>query len=105
MEPVQVLEYVPCLALPGDGGRPCSGIGVGAPHMSTWELLTTTWAWEPTVLVGCIALGMGYLWLTHWRLTFAAALFLAGVFVLLISLISPLDTLGDTYLFSVHMIQ
>ena len=48
---------------------------------------------------------VGYLWLTHWRFTSAAALFLAGVSVLLISLISPLDTLGDTYLFSVHMIQ
>jgi cytochrome c oxidase assembly factor CtaG len=32
-------------------------------------------------------------------------LFVAGVLVLLLALVSPLDTLGDTYLFSAHMAQ
>jgi cytochrome c oxidase assembly factor CtaG len=30
---------------------------------------------------------------------------MAGVLVLLLALVSPLDTLGDTYLFSAHMLQ
>src|SRR5438105_1980742 len=73
--------------------------------MTTWQLLTTAWDWEPSVLLGCGVLVAGYLWTLRRRTTWAAGLFIAGVLVLLVALVSPLDTLGDTYLFSMHMGQ
>ncbi len=48
---------------------------------------------------------VAYLALTRFRLTVRAIPFLAGVLVLLLALESPLDVLGDTYLFSAHMLQ
>jgi cytochrome c oxidase assembly factor CtaG len=72
--------------------------------MTTSELLTSTWAWEPSVLIGCAALEAAYL-LGARPPAARAAPFTAGVLVLLLALISPLDTLGDTYLFSAHMLQ
>src|SRR5579884_3123123 len=72
--------------------------------MTTWQLLTTTWTWEPSVLLGCLALLVGYVALAR-PLTARATFFVAGDAVLLLALLSPLDTLGDAYLFSAHMLQ
>lgn len=72
--------------------------------MTTWRLLTTAWDWEPSVLLGCLALLLCYLQLAR-PLTARAALFALGDALLLLALVSPLDTLGDTYLFSAHMLQ
>lgn len=72
--------------------------------MTTWQLLTSTWDWEPTVVVGCADLLCGYCLLAR-PLTGRAWLFVSGVLVLLFALVSPLDTLGDYYLFSAHMAQ
>lgn len=72
--------------------------------MTTWQVLTTAWHWEPSVVAGCLILAGGYLAIAR-PLTARAWSFLAGVVVLLFSLVSPLDVLGDTYLFSAHMIQ
>lgn len=72
--------------------------------MTTTQVLTETWDWEPTVLFGCAAILVAYL--LHVRpLTGRAWLFGGGVLVLALALVSPLDTLGDTYLFSAHMAQ
>lgn len=101
--------------------------------VSTAQLLLRTWDWEPSVLAGCAALLAGYA--LSWRCGLGekgvagpdiageehqdrrsanshagftplrGAVFLSGVLVLLIALVSPLDTLGDTYLFSAHMAQ
>src|SRR5260370_36806318 len=75
-------------------------------------------AWDPgpSVLIGCAMLLVAY-WSTD-RGDFAragdlsragnlsrAGWFVAGVAVMLFALISPLDTLGDEYLFSAHMLQ
>lgn len=68
------------------------------------RLLTSTWAWDPTVVIGCLALAAAYVELAR-PLTRRAALFFAGVVVLLLALVSPIDTLGDRYLFSAHMFQ
>lgn len=102
--------------------------------MSATQALLTAWAWEPSVLAGCAALLGGYalVWRsmacgslavgragvrrvaptgepsTGWNAGFTvlrAVTFLSGVLVLLVSLVSPLDTLGDIYLFSAHMAQ
>jgi cytochrome c oxidase assembly factor CtaG len=72
--------------------------------MTTLQVLTTTWVWEPTVLIGCADLLIAY-WLFARPLTGRAWLFGGGVLALALALLSPLDTIGDTYLFSVHMVQ
>ncbi len=77
--------------------------------MSTWDLLGVTWNWHPSVLLGCAALLSTYLAAAR-RLgapipPMRFVLFAGGVSVLLLSLVSPLDALGDRYLFSVHMLQ
>ncbi len=73
--------------------------------MTTWRLLTTAWDGEPSVLIGCTALVAYYVAMTRRRPSRQAGCFFAGVFVLLFAQCSPLDALGDTYLFSAHMIQ
>ncbi|GAC1541793.1 MAG: hypothetical protein NVS2B7_14630 [Herpetosiphon sp.] len=73
--------------------------------MSAGRLWFGLWNWEPSVLIGCVALTAAYLFVVrgtdHWR----AGLFLLGVGLLVWTLIGPLDVLGDTYLFSAHMAQ
>jgi len=73
--------------------------------MTTWRLLTTTWFLEPSILCGCAALLVAYAYLARPRTAGRSALYASGVLVLLLSLISPIDTLGDGYLFSAHMLQ
>lgn len=66
--------------------------------------LLAAWDWQPSVVAGCLGLAAVSWWATRawsWR----AALFLAGDLILLLALVSPLDALSDTYLFSAHMIQ
>ena len=73
------------------------------------------WQWEPSVLIGLALLAGGYLAgvgplrgrfaesapVPRWR----SRLFLVGVLILFIALVSPLDTLADSYLLSMHMVQ
>ncbi|HZO80985.1 MAG TPA: cytochrome c oxidase assembly protein [Candidatus Binataceae bacterium] len=63
-------------------------------------------AWDPdfSVLLGCAALLVGY-YLTHRAELSRAPWFVAGVAAMLLALVSPLDPLGDEYLFSAHMLQ
>ena len=63
-------------------------------------------AWDPdlSVLIGCATLLIAYCSVHSSDLS-RAGWFLAGVTVMLFALISPLDTLGDEYLFSAHMVQ
>ena len=63
------------------------------------------WDWEPSVIIGCAALTIAYVALTCKRGLTGAPYFLAGVALLLLDLVSPIDTLGDRYLFSAHIIQ
>lgn len=72
--------------------------------MTTGDVLLRAWSWEPSVVAGCVCLAAGYLLLAR-PLTWRAMAYFAGVLVLLLSLVSPLDLLGDTYLFSAHMAQ
>lgn len=72
--------------------------------MSGGQVLLSTWDWNPTVLAGCAALIAAYvLAVPHpgRRIVW----YLAGVWVLAFALVSPVDTLGDRYLFSAHMLQ
>ena len=63
------------------------------------------WDWEPSVVAGCAALTVGYLAIARKRGLQRAPYFLAGVLLLLLDLVSPLDTLADRYLFSAHVAQ
>jgi cytochrome c oxidase assembly factor CtaG len=73
--------------------------------MTTWRLLVSAWNWEPSVLLGCAVLLAAYLVAVSFRFSKAGLSFVAGVGVLLLALVSPIDTLGDAYLFSAHMLQ
>lgn len=64
-----------------------------------------SWDWEPSVVIGCAALAIGYLALVRKRGFRRAPWFLAGVLLLLLDLVSPVDTLADRYLFSAHVVQ
>jgi putative membrane protein len=64
-----------------------------------------TWDWEPSVIIGCAALAIGYLALVRQRGLNRAPYFLAGVLLLLLDLVSPIDTLADQYLLSAHVVQ
>ena len=79
------------------------------------QALLTQWNWEPSVLVG-LFLFIGVYWYavgplrrrrqlgsppTRSQLTY----FVLSVLVIIVALLSPLDAIGDHYLFSAHMIQ
>src|SRR4051812_49684440 len=79
------------------------------------EIIVYTWNWEPSILIG-LALQVGaYLaCIGPLRGRFPGSapvpqarmqMFLLGSLTLFIALVSPLDTLGDGYLLSAHMIQ
>jgi putative membrane protein len=68
------------------------------------DLLMHGWEVHPTVIAGCIGLLLWYfldgpLPAKRW------IAFTAGVAILCLALISPIDPLGDQYLFSAHMFQ
>jgi putative membrane protein len=63
------------------------------------------WDWEPSVVIGCTALALGYIAIVRKHGFRRAPYFLAGVLLLLLDLVSPIDTLGDRYLFSAHVLQ
>jgi cytochrome c oxidase assembly factor CtaG len=73
--------------------------------MTTARLLLSAWTWEPEVLATCAVLLLAYLAADHYRLTWRTAAFAGGLCVILLALESPIDLLGDEYLFSIHMLQ
>lgn len=73
--------------------------------MTTWQLFAETWTWDPSILIGCALLLAVYLAARHGRMDWQTLLYCTGVLVLLLALVSPLEEIGDTYLFSAHMAQ
>ena len=73
--------------------------------MSGWKLFTSAWEWHPSVVAGCALLLGGYLAAVRCRINRCTLFFAAGVIATLLALVSPLDPLGDDYLFSAHMLQ
>ena len=67
--------------------------------------MTSGWDREPSVIIGCAALMVGYGSVIKPSLPKERIYFSAGVAILFLTLVSPLDTLADNYLFSAHMIQ
>jgi putative membrane protein len=66
------------------------------------------WPTDPTVYAGLVILFFGHAWLAR-RVTDArrahTLYFLAGLFVVWLALETPIDTISDNYLDSVHMLQ
>jgi len=73
--------------------------------MNIWQVLDSTWNVEPWVLISALVLLAAYGAATGFKLTRLSYLFIAGTALYVLALISPLDYLGRTYLFSAHMIQ
>lgn len=73
--------------------------------MTNEQIFAQAWDFDPVVIFGCAALFLAYLWVVRFRLNRKTALFGAGVLLMLLTLIGPLDFLGDDYLFSAHMME
>jgi cytochrome c oxidase assembly factor CtaG len=92
--------------------RPCDNC---APELSrqvslmAFPAADTPYAWslEPQVLLAVAVVGAAYAWrLRDSRSGYLrAAAFAAGLMVLLLALVSPIDSLGEERLFSAHMAQ
>src|SRR5712692_10044080 len=75
----------------------------------------TEWNWEPSVIIGTAIILVLYLYavgLLRKPYTLIDGVkpsqviaFWLGVLVIFLALVSPLDEIGDKYLFSVHMVQ
>jgi cytochrome c oxidase assembly factor CtaG len=63
------------------------------------------WELHPSVVVGCALLLAAYLVWVRPRTPRHAIYFTLGTAALFVALTSPLDPLGDDYLFSAHMVQ
>src|SRR5438094_7491351 len=71
--------------------------------MTTYQFFITTWEWNPTPLLLCALVLMGYFLAFGLR---GRPLYLgAALIVFLVALMSPLSALADGYLFSAHMVQ
>jgi len=73
--------------------------------MSLAETILSAWDWEPSILIGCAALAIGYGVLARFRFQRMAVFYYLGLAIMFLGLVSPLDTLADNYLFSMHMFQ
>jgi cytochrome c oxidase assembly factor CtaG len=71
--------------------------------MTTAQFILSGWTWNPAVLLtGAFAL---VIYVTAFRVHRRLGWFAAALGVLLFTLLSPLNTLADGYLFSAHMAQ
>jgi cytochrome c oxidase assembly factor CtaG len=73
--------------------------------MTTARLLSIAWSPDPSVIGGSLALVVGYVVWLRGRLGLRSVLFFAGIAALLGALVTPIDRIGELYLFSVHMLQ
>jgi cytochrome c oxidase assembly factor CtaG len=72
--------------------------------MTGWNLLFA-WEFSPSVVVGCVLLLGIYFYANRFKFDGKALAYTSGVLCLFLALCSPIDTLGDDYLFSAHMLQ
>jgi cytochrome c oxidase assembly factor CtaG len=71
--------------------------------MTTQQFLTSAWAWNSQVLIAAVAALIAYIW--AFGINHRIVYLLAGVGVLVLALVSPLNALAAGYLFSAHMLQ
>ena len=73
--------------------------------MTAWKLFLTTWNFEPPVVIGCLGLWLIYIIAVRFKLNLKTLSFTFGLLLIFLALVSPIDELGEDYLFSVHMLQ
>ncbi len=73
--------------------------------MTTQQLLTSTWEWNPWVVAICAGAILMYAVRRSFHSLRKLGWLLAGVAVFYLTLASPVDALADGYLFSAHMLQ
>jgi putative membrane protein len=71
--------------------------------MTTYQFLTNAWKWNPVLLLLCALALAGYFLAFGFR--GRSAHFVGALIIVLVALVSPLNTLADGYLFSAHMVQ
>jgi cytochrome c oxidase assembly factor CtaG len=71
--------------------------------MTNSQFLLSAWTWNPTVLLLSMTALAAYVGV--FRLNRRTGWFGAGLAVLLLALMSPINALADGYLFSAHMVQ
>jgi putative membrane protein len=77
---------------------------VGIP-VTTTQLLHQAWDFEPSIIVGCALLPVAYLAFVRPLAASRFGFFTGGALLLFLTLTGPLDYLGDSYLFSAHMLE
>jgi putative membrane protein len=73
--------------------------------MTTFQLLTSTWQIDTWVISLCTILLLVYAYAIRGHFNKTCLLFLTGIVVLFLILVSPISMLGKTYLFSANMVQ
>lgn len=73
--------------------------------MNILQFLGSAWTVEPWVIIFALALIAFYALMPGSRSGGKAFLFVGGIALMVLALVSPLDYLGRNYLFSAHMIQ
>ncbi|MGH9553151.1 MAG: cytochrome c oxidase assembly protein [Terriglobales bacterium] len=73
--------------------------------MTGWKLFLSTWDFHPSVVIGCALLWGIYLFAVRGRFDRKTTNYTLGVLIIFLALVSPVDDLGDDYLFSAHMVQ
>ena len=73
--------------------------------MNILEFLTSSWTFEPWVLITALLFLIVYGMASGFRFKRKTALFALGIVLMVTAVTSPLDYLGRNYLFSAHMIQ
>ena len=73
--------------------------------MTTRQFLISAWNWNPWVIAICVATVLIYSARNRFRFNRKIGWLLAGTIMFFLTLVSPIDTLADGYLFSAHMLQ
>ena len=75
----------------------------------TFSSVLTHWNFEPSIVLGLLAMTAGFVWLQRGRATAVSGgrrvCFLSAMGLLVLALLSPLDEISDRYLLFGHMIQ
>jgi len=73
--------------------------------MTAWKLFLSSWDFTPSVVIGCAVLLAVYLFFVRFKFNSKTVNFTLGVLIVFLALVSPVDALGEDYLFSAHMLQ
>lgn len=73
--------------------------------MTAWKLFLISWDFAPSIVIGCALLWGIYLFAARFKFNRKTVIFTLGMLVLFLALVSPVDVLGEDYLFTLHMVQ